>query len=172
MKTLVTCALALAMTSWTASGTALARDGINISLSSDDSRTQLGERHDVRDAHITIATKDRAVVLMLVNDVVAMQLSEETMKELDAEQKKKDTNFLEDLVLAGVKLAIGKSIEYPVTSIKALDYTNDGLRVIGADNKPVFTELKVNGNDVMRSFSRNDVIRFASAWRAAKAKLH
>ncbi len=167
MKTLVTCALALCL----ASGTALAKDGINISLSSDDSRTQLGARHDVRDAQVTIATKDRAVVLMLVDDVVAMQLSEKTMSEVDAEhKKKKDTNFFEDLVVAGVKLAIGKSIEYPVASIKTLDYANGGLRVIGADNKPVFTELKVNGNDVMHAFSREDVIRFANAWRAAKTR--
>ena len=166
MKTLATCALALLLTS----SAALAKDGISISLSSDDSRTQFGDRHDVRDARVAISTRDHSVVLLLLDDVVAMQLSESTMNELDAEKKKKkDTNFFEDLVVAGVKLAVGKSIEYPIASVRTLDYNNGALRVLGADNKPVFTELKVNGTDVLRDFSRTDVTRFANAFRAAKA---
>ncbi|PYQ30346.1 MAG: hypothetical protein DMF56_05900 [Acidobacteria bacterium] len=165
MKTFAACALAVLL----ASGTALAKDGISLSLSSDDSRTQFGDRHDVRHARATIATRDRAVVLLLLDDVVAMQLSDKAMNELDAEKKKKDTSFLEDLIVAGVKLAVGKSIEYPIEHIHVLDYSNGALRVIGADNKPVFTELKVNGTDVLRDFSPADVARFASAFRAAKA---
>ena len=164
MKTLVACALLLLSTP------AVARDGINISLNSDDSRAQFGDRHDIRDARIAIATKDRAVVLMLVDDVVAMQLSDAAMRDIESEEtKKKDKNFLEELVLAGVKLAVGKSIEYPIASIRTFDYSNGALRVIGAENKPVFTELKVNGTDVLRDFSRADVTRFANAVRAAKA---
>ena len=164
MKTLASLALLLVL-----STPAVAKDGISISLSSDDSRTELGDRHDMRDARMAIATKDHSVVLLLLDDVVAMQLSDAAMKEIDAEQKKKkDTNFFEDLVVAGVKLALGKSIEYPIASIRTLDYTNGALRVLGADGKPVFTELKVNGTDVLRDFSRADVIRFAAALRAAR----
>lgn len=158
-----------ALTLFLASGTAEARDGISVSLSSDDSRAQFGDRHDVRDARLAIKTRDNAVVLLLLDDVVAMQLSEATMNGLDKEKKKKDTTFFENLVVAGAKLAIGSSIEYPIESIRVLDYNNGALRVIGADNKPVFTELKVNGTDVLRDFSRADVARFASAFRAAKA---
>ena len=165
MKTIATCALALLL----ASGTAQANDGITFSLSSYDSRTQLGDRHDVRDAQLAIATKDRSVVLLLLDDVVAMQLSDATMKDLDSEKKKKDTNFLEALIIAGTKLAVGKSIEYPIASIRVLDYSNGALRLIGSDNKPVFTEMKVNGTDVLRDFSHADVTRFANAVRAAKA---
>jgi len=166
MKTLATCALALLLTS----STALAKDGISISLSSDDSRTQFGDRHDVRDTRMAISTRDRSVVLLLLDDVVAMQLSDSAMNELDAEtKKKKDTNFLEELVVAGVKLAVGRSIEYPIASVRTLDYNNGALRVMGADSKPVFTELKVNGTDVLRDFSRADVTRFANAFRTAKA---
>jgi hypothetical protein len=165
MKTIATCALALLL----ASGTAVAKDGLSISLNSDDSRTQFGERHDLRDARVAIATRDRTVVLLLLDDVVAMQLSDTAMKTLDEERKKKETNFLEDLLVAGVKLAVGKSIEYPIGSIRVLDYNNGALRVLGADDKPVFTELKVNGTDVLRDFTPADVSRFASAFRAAKA---
>lgn len=166
MKTLAaTCALLLLL-----STPAFAKDGISISLNSDDDRTELGDRHDARDARLAITTKDRAVVLMLLDDVVAMQLSDATLDSMESKKKKKDTSFFEELVLAGVQLAVGKSVEYPIADIRAIDYTNGALRVIGADNKPVFTEIKVNGSDVLRDFSRADVIRFANAVRAAKSR--
>ena len=165
MKTLATLALLLLL-----STSAVAKDGISISLSSDDSRTELGDRHNVRDARVAITTKDRSVVLMLLDDVVAMQLSDAAIDNMESKNKKRDTNFLEELVLAGVQLAVGKSVEYPIADVKTLDYANGALRVIGADGKPVFTEIKVNGTDVLRDFSRADVQRFAAAWRAAKAR--
>jgi hypothetical protein len=165
MKTLATCALLLLL-----STPAVAKDGISISLNSDDSRTELGDRHEVRDARLAITTKDRAVVLMLLDDVVAMQLTDATLDSMESKKKKKDTNFFEELVLAGVQLAVGKSIEYPIADIRTFDYSNGALRVIGADNKPVFTEIKVNGTDVLRDFSRADVVRFANAVRAAKLR--
>jgi hypothetical protein len=167
MKTLATCTLALLLTG----GTVLAQDNnISISLNSDDSRTELGDRHDIRDARLAITTRDRSTVLLLLDDTVAMQLTDATLAKMDAEKKKKDTNFLEELVLAGVKLAVGKSVEYPIADIRTIDYSNGALRVIGGDNKPVFTEIKVNGTDVLRDFARADVVRFANAVRAAKSR--
>jgi len=163
MKTLASLALLLLL-----STPAAAKDGISISLSSNDSRTDLGPRHDVRDARMAISTKDGSVVLMLIDGVVAMQLTDATLDSMEPKTKKKDTSFFEELVLAGVQLAVGKSVEYPVASIRTFDYYNGALRVIGADGKPVFTEIKVNGTDVLRDFSRQDVTRFANALRAAK----
>ena len=166
MKTIATCALALLLTG----GTALAQDSISISLNSDDSRTDFGPRRDVRDARMAITTRDRSVVLMLVDGAVAMQLTDAAIDRMEAKKpKEKDPSFLEELVVAGVKLAVGKSIEYPLADVRTFDYHNGALRILGADGKPVFTEMKVNGTDVLRDFSRADVTRFAAAVRAAKA---
>lgn len=168
MKTLATCALVLLLSS----GTALADDGISISFDSEDSRTELGPRHSPRESQIAITTRDRSAVLLLVDDVVAIQLSDDTLARLDAEKKKaeKDGNFLEELIVTGVRMAVGKSIEYPVASVRSIDYADGALRLIGTDRKPVFTNVRVNGTDVMRNFARADVIRFANAVRAAKSR--
>lgn len=163
MKILATCALALLL-----STPALAKDGISISLNSDDSRTELGPRRDVRDARMAIYTRDRSTVLMLLDDTVAMQLTDATLDKMESKKKEKDPSFFEELVVAGVKLAVGKSVEYPIASIRSFGYGEAGLRVIGADNKPVFTEIKVNGTDVLRDFSRADVARFANAVKASR----
>lgn len=166
MKTLATCALALLLSS----GAALAQDDISISLNSEDSRTDFGPRRDVDDAGMAIMTRDRSVVLMLVDDVVAMQLTDATLEGLEAKKKKeKMPGFLEELIVAGVKVAVGKSIEYPIASIRVFEYRDCALRIIGADDQPVFAEMKVNGKDVLRAFSPADVTRFAAAVHAAKA---
>jgi hypothetical protein len=167
MKTLAACALALLLTS----GTALAKDGISIHLNSGDKRTELGPRHCTCDARMTIKTRDGSAVLLLMDDVVAMQMTDAALDRMETPKKKGEENsFFEDLVVAGVRLALGKSIEYPIASIRAFDYKDGALRVIGADNKPVFTEVKVNGTDILRDFSRADVVRFANALRVAKTR--
>lgn len=163
MKTLATCALLVLL-----STPALAKDGLSISFNSDDSRTDLGDRHELRDARAAIVSQDRSVELMLIGDVIAIQLSDRTLDQM--ESKKKDANLFEEIILAGVQVAVGKSIEYPIASIKSIDYVNGALRIIGADGKPVFTEVKVNGTNVMRDFTRADAVRFANAVRAAKKR--
>jgi hypothetical protein len=165
MKTIATCALALLL----AGGTAQAKDGISISFNSDDSRTELGPRHDVRDARLAITSHDGSAMFLLTDDVVAMQLTDAALARMQSEEKKKESNFLEELLVAGVKLAVGKSIEYPIANIRSVDYRDGALRLIGTDDKPVFTNVKVNGTDVLRDFSRADVMRFANALRTAKA---
>ena len=162
MKTIAMLAVALFLTS----ATALAKDGISISIHSEDSRTDMGPRHDPRDARAAITSRDGSTVLMLVDDVVALQLSD---RALDSETKSKDdANFLEELLSAGVKLALGKSVEYPVAHISTVEYRNGALRIVNDQNKPVFTNVKVNGTDVLRNFSSADATRFVNAFRRAR----
>jgi hypothetical protein len=165
MKTIAMCALVLLLSSTAVS----AQEGISISFDSEDSRTELGPRHDVGDARMAITSRDGSTVLLLTDDVVAMQLTDRALAQVDSKKKEKETNFLEELLVAGVRLAVGKSIEHPIENIRSIDHRDGALRVIGSDNKPVFTEVKVNGTDVLRAFSRADVTRFANAFRAAKA---
>jgi hypothetical protein len=106
---------------------------------------------------------------MLTKGVVAMQLSDAAIARLEDEKKKEETNFLEELLLAGVQTALGKSLEYPVDDLKA-DYRNGALQFTNEDDEPIFTKVKVNGVDVLRNFSSADATRFVNAVRAAKAK--
>jgi hypothetical protein len=164
MKRTAMCALALLLTS----GAAFAQ-GISVSLSSEDSRTEMGPRYDVRDARLAITTRDGSTVLLLIDDVVAVQLTDRALAGAEDKKKKKDTGFLEELLIAGVKLAVGKSVEYPTAHIRSIDYRDGALRLTNDQNKPVFTNLKVNGKDVLRDFSSADAMRFVNAFRAQRA---
>jgi hypothetical protein len=90
------------------SGRASAQDGISISLSSNDPRAEMGPRYDARDARVAIRTRDRSTMLLLLDDTIAVQLSDSVLAKIESEKKKKDTSFFEELVLAGVRIAVGQ----------------------------------------------------------------
>jgi hypothetical protein len=166
MKTLTTCALALLL----GSSTVLAadkKDNISISFSSDDARTKLAPRQDARDARLAVTTRSGSATLLLTGDVVAVQLSDAALAKVEA---KEDANFFEELVVAGVRLAVQKSVDYPIANIRSAE-VRDGVLVLTNDvGKPVFNEIKVNGSIVTRDLSAADAQRFVSAFRAIKAK--
>src|SRR6188474_1125191 len=124
----------LALLLW--GGMAAAQDGISISLSSNDPRAEMGPRYDARDARVAIRTRDRSTMLLLLDDTIAVQLSDTTLAKIESD-KKKDAGFFEELVLAGVRLAVGKSVEYPISGIRSVEYRDGVLRIVNDQNKPV-----------------------------------
>jgi len=141
------------------------KSGISISFSSEDPRTHLGPRLNVRDARTAITSRDGSVSLLLMNDVVAVQLTDRVLEKAKTNE---DANLLEEIIASGVKLAIGKAVEYPISAIRSAEM-RDGVLVLTNDkNKPVFTEVKVNGTEVFRDFAIGDAARFVNALRAAK----
>lgn len=127
----------------------------------------MGPRHDVHDARLVITTRDGSTSLLLTNETVAVQLSD---RALTGVKTKDDANFLEELIVSGVRLAIQKSVEYPIANIRSAEIREGVLVLTNDQNKPVFDAMKVNGTDVLRSFSSADAARFVNAFRAAKAK--
>jgi hypothetical protein len=142
------------------------KSGISISFSSEDPRTHLGGRRNVRDARMAITSRDGSVSLMLMNDVVAVQLTDRVLEKAKTDE---DANLLEEIIASGVRLAIGKAVEYPIAAIRSAEI-RDGVLVLTNDKgKPVFTEVKVNGTEVFRDFAIGDAARFVNAFRAAKS---
>lgn len=142
------------------------KSGISISFSSEDPRTHLGARRSVRDARTAITSRDGSVSLMLMNDVVAVQLTDRVLEKAKTNE---DANLLEEIITSGVRLAIGKAVEYPIAAIRTAEI-RDGVLVLTNDKgKPVFTEVKVNGTEVFRDFAIGDAARFVNAFRATKS---
>jgi hypothetical protein len=139
---------------------------LSLSVNSNDPRTEVGPRHDVRDARLAITTRDGSTTLLLLKEVVAVQLTDKAFT--PASKAKEEPGFLEELLAAGVRLALGKSLEYPIANIKSVEYRDGALRLTSDENKPLFTNMEVNHTDVLRNFSPADAQRFVRAFRAAK----
>ena len=140
---------------------------ISVSYDSDDARTKLAARHDAREARLAIGTRNGAAVLMLLGDAVAVQLSDAT---LAAVKTKDDANFFEEWIVAGVRLGLRKSVEYPIANIRSAEVRNGVLVLTNDEGKPVFDDVKVNGSNVTHDLSPADAARFVNAFRALKAR--
>jgi len=168
MTRLTLCALALLLSA-TPSYAADKKDGISISFSSEDSRTELGPRRDVRDARTAITTRDGSVTLLLMSDVVAVQLTDRALANIST---KDDANFLEELIASGVRVAMRKAVEVPIASIRSVTIRDGALVLTNDRNQPVFTEIKVNGRAVLRDFTSADATRFVKAFGVARTMRH
>jgi hypothetical protein len=160
MKTITACAVVLCL----AAATASARE-VSISFNSDDSHTRMGARHEVREARTAITTRDGSTTLLLLKDTVAIQLSDNSLAHMKSEDH---DNFLEEVLLSGVKFALRKSVEYPIANIRTAEVRGGVLVLTTDQNKPLFDDVKVNGADVLRSFSTADAVKFVNAFKAAK----
>jgi len=167
MKPLLACALALLLPASAMFAAAAKKPGVNISFSSDDDRTHFGPRHTAGEARLAITSRDGSTMLMLLNDNIAVQLTDKALRNVDT---KKESTFVEELLASAVRLAVGKAVEYPIANIRTADVRDGELRLITDEDKPVFSELKVNGTDVFHDFSAADATRFVNALRAAKAR--
>src|SRR5690349_18957882 len=115
MKKLLVVAVLLIATAALASDD---KKGISISFNSSDSRTHLGPRLDARQARLAITNHDGSVSLLLMNDVVAVQLTDRVLAKVSA---KDDAGFLEELFVGGVQTALRKAVEYPISAISSAD---------------------------------------------------
>lgn len=141
--------------------------GISISFSSDDPHARMSPRHDPRDARLAITNRAKTVSLLLLKDDVAVQLTDSALSKV---KTKDDAGFMEELVVAGVNVALRKAVDYPIANIRSAEIVNGALTLTSDTGKPVFQEVKVDGTDVLRDFAPADAARFISAFRAVKRR--
>ncbi|MCU1349905.1 MAG: hypothetical protein JWO56_2935 [Acidobacteria bacterium] len=165
MKILATCTLAFLLSTPIAVA-AEKKQNISVSFDSDDARTRLAARHSAREARLAVGTREGAAVLMLLHDAVAVQLSDATIAHVKA---KDDANFLEEWLVAGIQMGVRKSVEYPIANIRSAEVRDGALVLTNDEGKPVFSDIKVNGANVLHGFSAADATRFVNAFRVVKA---
>jgi hypothetical protein len=142
------------------------KHGVSITFNSDDPNTVIGPRRNVREAKLAITTKDGSTALLLMNDVVAVQLTDKTIANVKA---KDDDSILEELLASGVQVMLKRAVEYPIAHIRAVELRDGVLTMVNDRNQPLFTDVKINGANVLRSFSPADAARFVNAFHAARS---
>lgn len=139
--------------------------GLQISLSSDDPHAHFGPRVDARDVRLAITTRDGSTSLILTNDTVAVQLTDAAVANIKTHGK---GGLFEDLVVSSVRTLLTKSLSYSIADLRDAQIVDGALDITQNDGKPLFTEVKVNGTEVLRNFSTGDAAKFVNAFRAMK----
>jgi len=164
MKKMALCAAVVFLSSTLLFGGEQKR-GLQISFDSDDSATEMGTWHDVHLAQIAITTRDRSATLMLINGIVAVQLTESVIGNIKPEE---NATLAGEILASAVRIAMHNSVEYPVAKLRSAEVRDGAIILRNQEGKPVFTNVKVNGTDMMRDFTSADAARFVNAIRALK----
>jgi hypothetical protein len=166
MKALAACAL-VSVLSVSSAFAGEPKRGVSISFDSDDSRTSVVARHAVREARLAITTRHDGATLLLLNDAVAIQLSDAALR---AVETKEEASFLEEWLAVGARLMVGKSVEYPIANIRSAEIRGGVLVLTSDQGKPVFDNIKVNGSTALSDFTPADAARFVSAFNASASR--
>lgn len=132
------------------------------------------QRHDAEDARIEITSTDGKIALVMTGDVVAMQLSDDTMHRVDRklhrarrEQDDDDTaigSAVKAAVLSAVRSLLDHSAECPLREIRDVRYEDGRLVFVTRGGRRLFERFEVQDRDVLESFDPADARAFVSAF--------
>lgn len=172
-------AAAFALLALLSTGDALAHERVSINAGDwpcCNDPVRWSARHDANDARIAITTEDGKVTLLLTREVVAVQLSDRTMRKLDRElrdaRREGDDGVLGEAikaaVLGGVRALLDHSAECPVREIRDVSYAGGRLVITARDGGRVFDGFEVDDDDLLTRFERDDALAFVREFRRVK----
>ena len=161
-------------------GAALAK-GHHVNIGSCEVREPLewGARHDLARARFAMLTEDRAAALVLTRDVVAVQLSDRVLRDLDREiarEKDKDdedgllASVIKSAVLGSVRELLDHSLACPIADLRDVRYRDGRLILITEDGDRIFEDLDINDHKVLEGFSEPDAQAFVREFRRVKER--
>jgi hypothetical protein len=132
--------------------------------------------HDPSDARMAITTENGEVTLLITDRVVAMQLSDRTLRRVNRELRDKENRddnplgaVIASVVLSTVREMIDNSFECRVRDLRDVTYENGRLEFIARDGRHVFGHVDISDTEVESSFSPEDARRFVQEFRRVKA---
>lgn len=143
-----------------------------------DSPARLASRHDSRDARVAITPETGEVVLLLTDEVVAVQLSDRTLHRIRREMKREeDASDDETLcrafkiaVFSGVRAVLSGSAEYPVRDLRDVEYRDGRLIFTNRNGVRVFRHVRVDNRDMLAGFEESDARLFVDEFHRVQAR--
>ncbi len=145
-------------------------------------------RHDPREARLAITTEDGNAILILTDQIVAVQLSDRALHrvarklkvtiqldgtkladEEDADGDNALARAIKTVVISGVRALLDHSAECPVRELKDVEYRHGRLEFTTEDGERALEGMDLCDQDVMESFSARDARAFVQEFRRVKA---
>lgn len=143
----------------------------NFSLST-DAPVRCAARHRADEVRFSIKTDNRNAVLLLTDDVVALQLSDRVLHKLDRKMREAEDeedcglgSVIKTAVLASVRSLLDHSADCDIADISFADYRDGELVLRGPNGEHIFANASIDDEEVMRSFSESDARAFVRELR-------
>lgn len=127
-----------------------------------------------RDAEYAMTTNEGSVEMLLTNDAILMQFSDQFLDDLEDEIHDEEENYdyeeasvladvFKSMITSGVRKLLDHAITIPIHEIQEVYYDDGRIYIINHDGEEIFGDLEIDDTDVMEDFSRRDARRFVSA---------
>jgi hypothetical protein len=143
-----------------------------------DGPARPGPRYTPSQAQMYLNTRDDVASLFLTRDVVALQLSERTLRRVSDQVESEGNHdgffarMIVDVVHNTVNNVLRRSLQIPLDELRSADYRDGRLILIDNDGDEVFHDVEIEDRQVMDSFTPRDAQLFVRQFRALKAARH
>lgn len=135
---------------------------------SSDLDADIVPRLSVKDAELAISNQDHSVDLLLTDDAIAIQFTENYLKGIAEDIEGSDNShdsasfaqIFKEVISKSVHTLLDRAISIPLNEIEQITYENGRIVIINKNNEELFDELEINDKQVMEDFSRRDARRF------------
>ena len=143
-----------------------------------DEPMRWSKRHDTSRALNAITTRNGKVTLLLTRNVVALQLSDRTMRKIDRElhrarNQDDEIDAIGDAfrvaALTTVRTLLDHSAECPVDELRDVRYVDGRMEFITRDGDPVFRHVSMDDDDMLEAFDPDDAADFVREFRRLKS---
>lgn len=142
----------------------------DIFFTGDDLNATITSRLDHRDAEFAMTTQEGSVDLMLTENTILIQFSDQFFNELDDEIRNEDdydeaslfADVITSMVSTGVQKLLNRALAIPLSEIQEVYYSNGKLYIFDRSGEEIFGDLDINDVYIMEDFSRRDARRFVS----------
>ena len=150
---------------------------VHINGGDDSDVVRPGVRHTA-DARMAITTTNDAASFVLTRHVVALQLTDRTLRqievEMDRDARKENHGVFASMIVSAVRGTVGnvlrRSLEVPIRELRTVDYRNGRLIFVTEDGDRIFENVEIDDTDVTTSFRAQDAQAFVREFRALKAR--
>lgn len=134
-------------------------------------------RHESSEATLAITTRNGGVTLLINHDVLAAELSDAKMHEIDRrireESREADDSDLghaiRSVVLHTVRNFLRHSAECDLADVRDVDYRDGELVITATSGRHVFERIDVEDDDFGRAFRERDARAFVAEFHRLKS---
>jgi len=142
-----------------------------------DEPMRWSKRHDTSRDRNAITTRNGKVTLVLTQRVVALQLSDRTMRKIDRKlhQARNQDDGADAIgeafkvaALSSVRSLLDHSAECPLDELRDVRYVDGRMEFISRDGEPVFRHVRMDDDDALEAFDPDDAADFVREFRRLK----
>lgn len=140
----------------------------------DDLDADITSRLVHKDAEYVMTTREGSVEMLLSDDAILMQFSDQFLDDLEEEIRDDEEHYeyeeasvladvFKSMITSGVRKLLDHALAIPLHEIKEIYYEDGRIYIIDREGDEIFGDLEIDEVDVMEDFSRRDARQFVAA---------